>query len=158
MDNTNNVTKVFDFIKKCRVFYIATVEDNQPRVRPFGAIRPFGGKLYFITGDGKAIYRQLEANPKLEICTYADGEWIRITAEAEFEDNAEVSALMRENAPDSAKALRSLPPEEMEAVMKKRPGLRNMMGAPGSKQVVFYLKNATATFYSTTNENITVTF
>ena len=72
--------EVYDFLKECGVFYLATVEDDQPRVRPFGALAIFEGKLYTQTGRVKAVSKQLAANPKAEICAFKDGTWLRVTA------------------------------------------------------------------------------
>jgi len=150
--------KIIDFIKKHRVFYVATAEGNQSRVRPFGAIRYHNGKIYFTTGKQKAVYRQLEANPKLEICTYGDGEWLRLTGEAVFEDNDEVRQLMREASPERAKRFRSMSTEDREKFLEANPGLKTMLSVSDEPSMVFCLKNATANFYSFSGETVTVNF
>ena len=73
--------RVLDFLKKAGVYYLATVEGDQPRVRPFGTVNEFEGKLYIQTGKVKPTSKQLAANPKAEICAFADGAWIRVACE-----------------------------------------------------------------------------
>jgi glutamine amidotransferase len=68
--------EVFEFLKKCGTYYLATVEGDQPRVRPFGTVDIFEGKLYIQTGKVKDVSKQLQANPKAEICAFADGKWL----------------------------------------------------------------------------------
>ena len=70
--------RVFDFLKKAEVYYLATVEGDQPRVRPFGTINEFECKLYIQTGKIKPTSQQLAANLKAEICAFSDGAWIRV--------------------------------------------------------------------------------
>ena len=72
--------RVYDFLKKANVYYLATVEGDQPRVRPFGTVNEFEGKLYIQTGKSKPCYQQMIANPKVEICAFAAGEWLRLAA------------------------------------------------------------------------------
>ena len=70
--------KVFQFLKDAEIYYLATVEGDQPRVRPFGTVHIFEGKLYIQTGRVKDVSRQIMANGKVEICAMKDGEWIRV--------------------------------------------------------------------------------
>ena len=80
--------EVYEFLKACGTYYLATVEGDQPRVRPFGTIDLFEGKLYIQTGKSKAVARQMTENPKVEISAAApDGRWIRVTAQAVLDDN-----------------------------------------------------------------------
>ena len=65
--------RVLDFLKKAEVYYLATVEGDQPRVRPFGTVNEFEGKLYIQTGKVKPTSKQLAANPKAEICAFKTG-------------------------------------------------------------------------------------
>lgn len=82
------MNEVYEFLKKCGVYYLATAEGDQPRVRPFGTIDLFEGKLYFQTGKRKAVANQLKANQKVELSAMSpDGQWIRIAAEAVLDDN-----------------------------------------------------------------------
>ena len=71
--------EVYDFLKKCGTYYLATVEGDQPRVRPFGTILLYEDKLYIQTGKVKDVSKQLAANGKAEICAFKDGKWIRVT-------------------------------------------------------------------------------
>ena len=69
--------RVCTFLKEAGTYYLATVDGDQPRVRPFGTIHIFEGKLYIQTGRGKDVAKQLAANPKAEICAFKDGVWLR---------------------------------------------------------------------------------
>lgn len=115
---------VNDYLKKVGVYYIATVEGDQPRVRPFGTVNLFQDKLYIQTGKKKDFYKQISINPKVEICAYADEAWLRITATL-VEDNRI---------------------EPQESLFSAYPGLKNRYAINDGNNVVFYLKNATATF------------
>ena len=73
------MNEVCEMLKKAGTYFIATCEDGQPRVRPFGTAHIYNGKLYIQTGKSKAVSRQLHQNPKLEICAMLDGgEWLRV--------------------------------------------------------------------------------
>jgi len=74
------------FLKEAGVYYLATAEGNQPRVRPFGTANVFEGKLYIQTGKVKDVSKQLHANPKAEICAFKDGKWLRIAGELVEDD------------------------------------------------------------------------
>ena len=76
-----SMQKVCEFLKNAEVYYLATVEGDQPRVRPFGTAHIFEGKLYIQTGKVKPVSRQLAANPKAEICAFKDGVWLRVAGE-----------------------------------------------------------------------------
>jgi len=120
--------KALDFLKEAGTFYIATVEGDQPRVRPFGAVCEFEGKLYIVTNNTKKIYAQLIANPKTEICGMVGGSWIRIAAEAIRDERREAK----------------------HAMLEANPGLRGMYNEDDGIVEVFYLKNAEATIASFT--------
>lgn len=83
--------RVVEFLQKNPIFYVATIDGDQPRVRPFGVVFELDGKMYFTTGRGKAVYNQMQVNPKIEISTTsADGsEWIRLNGKAVYDDNME---------------------------------------------------------------------
>lgn len=119
---------VYDFIKKCGTYYLATVEDNQPRVRPFGTIDIFEDKLYIQTGKVKPVSKQLGANPKAELCCFdgATGTWLRLAGELISDDRVEAKKHMLDNYPD----------------------LRNMYNENDDNTQVLYFKDATATFSS----------
>ena len=86
--------RVYDFLKKAEVYYLATVEGDQPRVRPFGTVNEFEGKLYMQTGKVKPTSQQLVANPKVEICAFTSGEWIRVACELVVDDRFEAKKSM----------------------------------------------------------------
>lgn len=116
--------EVYEFLKRCGTYYLATVEGDQPRVRPFGTADVFEGRLYIQTGRVKAVSRQLAANPRCEICACQAGEWLRVSATLVDDDRVEPKAHMLDAYP-SLKA-------------RYTPG-------DGNTQV-FYLKDAVATF------------
>ena len=118
--------KVLEFLKKAEVYYLATVEEDQPRVRPFGTIHEFEGKLYIQTGKVKPVSHQLKANNKEEICAFAGGEWIRVACELVEDDRVEAK----------------------KAMLDAYPNLRGMYNENDGNTQVFYMQNATATFAS----------
>ena len=93
------MNEVYEFLKKCGVYYLATDEDGQPHVRPFGTIDLFEGKLYIQTGRVKPVARQMKANPKVELSGMADGKWIRVTAEAVLDERIEAQKHMLDAYP-----------------------------------------------------------
>ena len=120
------------FLGGCGAFFIATMDkDGQPRVRPFGALAKFEGRLYLCTGNKKNVYRQLKANPKVEISGVASGEWIRL------------EALAVEDARREARL----------AVLEQNPSLKKMYSADDGVFAVFYLKDAKANILSFTGRN-----
>ena len=84
--------EIVKFLKEAETYYLATVEGDQPRVRPFGTAHIFEGKLYIQTGKKKDVSKQLHANPKAELCAFKGGEWIRVAGELVEDDrgNTEV--------------------------------------------------------------------
>ena len=83
--------RVVNFLKEAETYYLATVEGDQPRVRPFGTAHVFEGKLYIQTGKVKDVSKQIHANPKVEICAFKNGEWLRVAGEL-VEDNRREAA------------------------------------------------------------------
>lgn len=131
------MNEVYEFLKSCGTYYLATLEGSQPRVRPFGTVDMFEGKLYIQTGKSKAVAQQLKANPNLEISAMsADGKWIRISAEAVLDDNLAAQTHMLEAYPS------------LQAMY--RPGDGNTE--------VYYLKNAAAVICSFTEAARTIRF
>ena len=128
--------EVFKFLKKCGVFYLATEEGNQPRVRPFGAINIYEGKLYIQTGKSKNVSKQMQINPNVEISGFVDGKWIRLDGTVVRDDRYEAKADMLDNNPE----------------------LKSMYSADDDNTEVLYLKNAKATFCSFTEEPRIVEF
>lgn len=95
------MNEAYEYLKKCGTYYLATVEGDQPRVRPFGTVDIFEGKLYLQTGKVKPVAHQLKANPKVELCAMAqDGTWIRITALAVLDENIAAQTHMLESYPN----------------------------------------------------------
>lgn len=128
--------RVCEFLKSAGVYYLATAEGDQPRVRPFGTANIFEGKLYIQTGKAKSVSKQLLANPKAEICAMKDGAWLRVSGELVEDDRREARKAML----DAYRELRSMYDEN-----------------DGNTQV-FYFRNAEATFSSFGSEPETVRF
>ena len=120
------MNEVYDFLKKCGTFYLATVDKDAPRVRPFGAINIFENKLYVQTGKIKNVSKQIQINPNVEICGFADGKWLRL----------------------SGKLVRDDRKEAKESMLNENPMLKNMYSADDNNTEVLYFKNAVATIYS----------
>ena len=91
--------EVYDFLKKCDTYYLATVEGDRPKVRPFGTIDLFEGKLYIQTGKIKDVSKQMLTNPHIEICGMVDGKWIRVEATAIEDDRIEAKQHMLDAYP-----------------------------------------------------------
>lgn len=92
--------KALEFLKESGTFYLATVEGDQPRVRPFGAVFEYEGKLYICTNNTKKCFKQMVENPKVEISAMnKKGEWIRLTGEVAHDDRREVKELALETLP-----------------------------------------------------------
>lgn len=125
-----------EFLKECGVYYLATVEDNKPKVRPFGTIEIFEDKLYIQTGKKKDVYKQILANPEVEISAFKDGKWIRLNGQLVSDDRIEAKKDM----------------------LDKNPSLRNMYDENDDNTIVLYFKNAKATIYSFTEAPITYEF
>ena len=128
--------RVYNFLKEAGVYYLATVEGDQPRVRPFGTANIFEGKLYIQTGKVKPCSQQILANPKVEISAFHNGTWIRIAGELVEDDRVEARKSMLDAYPD----------------------LRAMYNENDGNTQVFYFKNAVATFASFGAAPETVTF
>lgn len=121
--------EVYDFLKKCETYYLATVEGDQPRVRPFGTIDIFEDRLYIQTGKVKDVSKQMQANPKVELCAFGDGQWVRITGKMVRDDRVEAK----------------------EHMLDSYPNLKAMYSATDDNTEVLYLTEATATFSSFTD-------
>ena len=128
--------RVAEFLKEAGVYYLATVEGNQPRVRPFGTVHIFEGKLYIQTGKVKDVSKQLMANPKAEICAFKKGEWIRVAGELIEDDRVEAR----------------------QSMLDVYPSLQKMYAADDGNTQVFYFRNATATINSFTHDPEVITF
>lgn len=128
--------RVEKFLKEAGTYYLATVDGDQPRVRPFGTAHIFDGKLYIQTGKVKDVSKQLHANPKAEACVFNNGQWLRISGELVADDRREA----------------------ITSMLDAYPQLRNMYSEDDGNTEVFYFKNATATFYSFTAEPEVINF
>ena len=132
----SGIETVYKFLDEAQTYYLATVEGDQPRVRPFGTALLYEGKLYIQTGKAKAVSRQLAANPKAEICAFKDGKWLRVEGELVNDDRREPKA----------------------AKLEKMPQLKAMYSADDDNTQVLYFRNATATFSSFTQPPETFCF
>ncbi|SCZ79113.1 pyridoxamine 5'-phosphate oxidase family protein [Pseudobutyrivibrio xylanivorans] len=128
--------EVLEFLKTCGTYYLATVDGDQPRVRPFGTINIFEDKLYIQTGKVKDVSKQIQKNPKVELCGFAQGKWVRVAGELVRDDRIEAK----------------------KSILDAYPSLQNMYSAEDDNTEVLYFKNATATFSSFTDAPKTVTF
>ena len=128
--------EVYEFLKSAEVYYLATVQGDQPRVRPFGTVDLFEGKLYIQTGKVKAVSKQIQANPKAEICAFKDGVWLRVAGRLVRDDRIEAKKHM----------------------LDQYPSLQAMYSAEDDNTEVLYFTDATATFSSFTAPPRTVTF
>ena len=122
--------------KEGEIIDIATEDGNKPKVRPFGVVNIFEGKLYIQTGKIKNVSKQMQTNPNVEICGYLDGKWVRIEAKVVRDDRREAKASM----------------------LDANPILRGMYSEDDDNTEVLYLENAKATFCSFTEEPRIVEF
>jgi uncharacterized pyridoxamine 5'-phosphate oxidase family protein len=128
--------EVYDFLKKCGTYYLATVEGDQPRVRPFGTVDIFDGKLYIQTGKVKEVSKQIQKNSKVEICAFAEGQWLRLSGTLVRDERVEAK----------------------EHMLDAYPGLKDRYSATDDNTEVLYITNATATFSSFAGEPRVITF
>ena len=134
--NATGIEKVYCFLDDAQTYYLATVDGKQARVRPFGTILLYDGKLYIQTGKAKEVSKQIAENPFVELCTFMNGTWLRVSAELVDDDNHDVKV----------------------AMLEKMPTLKAMYSADDDNMQVFYLKDATATFSSFTTEPEVIQF
>jgi uncharacterized pyridoxamine 5'-phosphate oxidase family protein len=136
-ENMENMKQTCQFLNDCGEYYIATVEGDQPRVRPFGCAAIFENKLYIQTGKKKNVAKQMYKNPKVEICAYdRKGKWLRIEAVVIPDERVEAKAFM----------------------LEQYPSLKAMYSATDDNTIVFYLENVTATFSSFTEKDKVIKF
>ena len=122
------IEKVCQFLDEAGTYYLATAEGDQPRVRPFGTALLYRGRLYIQTGKVKSVSKQIAANPKVELCAFKDGRWLRLAGELVNDDDRAVKA----------------------AMLDKMPSLKAMYSADDDNTQVLYFRNAVATFSSFT--------
>lgn len=130
------MNEIYEFLKAAGTYYLATLEGDQPRVRPFGTVELFEGKLYIQTGKVKPVSRQLHANPKAELCAFRDGKWLRVSGEL-------------------------IPDERVEAkkhMLDAYPSLRAMYDENDGNTEVLYFAHGTAVFSSFTEAPRTIEF
>ena len=132
----SGIEKAAKFLEEAGCYYLATVENDQPRVRPFGTVLLFGDKLYIQTGKVKDVSKQIAANPKVEVCAFNGAKWIRITGELVSDDNYDAKV----------------------AMLEKMPSLKTLYSPDDDNMQMLYFKNATATFSSFTEAPETVAF
>ena len=125
------MNKATEYLKSCGTFYLATDENGQPHVRPFGAVCEFEGKLYIVTNNQKKVYQQMKANGKVEICGMHKGTWIRVEGEVKEDTRREARVAM------------------MDANIA---ALSSMYTVDDNLMTVFYFEHGTATIYSFTAE------
>ena len=130
------MNEVLEYLKKCKTFYIATMEGDQPRVRPFGIAEEFEGKIYIQTGKIKPVAHQIMDNPKVEICAFKNGDWIRVCGEMYLDDRIEAK----------------------KAMLDSYPHLRGMYDENDGNTRVFFFKSAIATISSFTKPAETLEF
>ena len=128
--------EVYEFLKECGLFFVATIDDNKPRVRPFGVVNIFENKLYIQTGKCKNVSKQMELNPNVEICGVKDNKWIRIEGKVVRDERREAKVSMLDN----------------------NPILKSMYSADDDNTEVLYFENAKATFSSFTEPPRVVEF
>ncbi len=128
--------EVYEFLKKVGTYYLATVEEDQPRVRPFGTIDLFEDHLYIQTGRSKKVADQLKDNPRIEICAFDGAKWLRVSAQAVLDNRL----------------------EPQQHMLEAYPALKAMYTPGDGNTEVYYLKNAVATFSSFTEAPRTVRF
>ena len=122
--------EVQEFLKKCEVYYLATIDGDKPRVRPFGTAEIFEDKLYIQTGKKKDVFKQIEKNNNVEICGFTEGKWIRIAGKLILDDRIEAKKYM----------------------LDQNPVLRNMYDENDDNTAVLYFENAEAIISSFTEE------
>lgn len=128
--------EVYEFLKKCETYYLATVEDGQPRVRPFGTVDLFEGKLYIQTGKIKDVSKQIQQNPRVELCAFDGEKWLRLSGKLVRDDRMEAK----------------------EHMLAGYPSLQSMYSATDDNTEVLYFEDATAVFSSFTSEPVTIAF
>lgn len=128
--------KTYEFLKKCGTYYLATIDGDRPRVRPFGTVHIFEGKLYIQTGKVKKVSKQMHANPNIEISAFIGDKWIRLEATAVEDERLEAQ----------------------QSMLDEYPSLQNMYKAGDGNTEVWYLKDAAARIISLGGEVVTENF
>lgn len=133
----SDIERAYEFLKKAGTYYLATVDGDQPRVRPFGTVHIFENHLYIQTGKSKDVCKQILKNGKVEICAFDKGEWIRVAGKLVLDDRTEAQ----------------------ESMLDAYPDLRKMYTTgPDGNTAVFYFESATATISAFTHAPIELKF
>ena len=122
--------EVFELLKKIGTYYLATLDGDKPRVRPFGTVDLYNGKLYIQTGKKKDVSKQIEKNPNVELCAFQDGVWVRVAGKLVNDDSREAKKHMLDNYPN----------------------LRGMYNEDDDNTQVLYFEDGVATIYSFTSQ------
>ena len=128
--------EVYEFLKKCNTYYLATLDGDQPRVRPFGTVNLFEDKLYIQTGKSKSVSEQIQKNPKVELCAFDGEKWLRVSGTLVRDDRFEAKKDMLDHYPN----------------------LQSMYSPSDDNTEVLYFKDAVAVFSSFTKPPKTITF
>ena len=128
--------EVYEFLKKCNTYYLATLDGDQPRVRPFGTVNLFEDKLDLQTGNSKSVSEQIQKNPKVELCAFDGEKWLRVAG-----------TLVRDDRFDAKKD-----------TLDHYPNLQSMYSPSDDNTEVLYFKDAVAVFSSFTEPPKTITF
>ena len=131
-----NIERICRFLDEAQTYYLATVEGDQPRVRAFGTVLLYEGKIYIETGKAKAVSKQIAQNPKVEICAFKDGKWLRVAGELVNDDDRDVKV----------------------AMLEKMPSLKAMYDPDDGNMQMLYFKSGVATFSSFTEAPETIIF
>ena len=128
--------EVQKFLKECGVYYLATIDGDKPRVRPFGTAEIFDNHLYIQTGKKKDVFRQIEKNNRVELCGFKDGRWIRVSGSLVLDDRVEAKKDM----------------------LDKNPSLRGMYNELDDNTAVLYFESGEAVIFSFTDESKVIKF
>ena len=128
--------EVQKFLKECGIYYLATIDNDKPRVRPFGTIEIYDNHLYIQTGKSKNVSKQIQVNPNVELCSFKDGKWIRVNGKLVKDDRIEAKKDM----------------------LDKNPDLRNMYNELDDNTEVLYFESGEATIYSFTELPVVIKF
>ena len=128
--------EIIEFLKKAQVYYLATIDGDKPRVRPFGTAEIFEGHIYIQTGKSKNVFKQIEKNPFVELCAFNEGKWIRVSGKLVADDRL----------------------ESKKDMLDKNPSLRSMYDENDSNTIVLYFESGTATIYSFTDDPVVINF
>ncbi len=128
--------EIKEFLKKCGVYYLSTIDNGKPRVRPFGTIEIYDNHLYIQTGKSKDVSKQININPNVELCGFIDGKWIRVSGKLISDDRIEAKKYMLDN----------------------NPSLRSMYNEYDSNTEVLYFESGKAIIYSFSEEPKIINF